>query len=67
VNADTVNLIERPYQEIVDDLLTAIVGGVVNEPIIFDVKFDLYPLARISHTGWGFEGGRGSCTLTLWR
>jgi hypothetical protein len=46
VNADTVNLIERPYQEIVDDLLTAIVGGVVNEPIIFDVKFDLYPLAQ---------------------
>jgi Baseplate J-like protein len=46
VNADTVTLIERPYQEIVDDILTAIVGGVVNEPIFFDVKEDLYPLSQ---------------------
>lgn len=46
MNAETVNLIERPYQEIVDDILTAIVGGVVNEPIIFDVKSDLYSLAQ---------------------
>jgi Baseplate J-like protein len=46
VNAETTNLIERPYQEIVDDILTAIVGGVVNEPIIFDVKSLLYPLAE---------------------
>lgn len=42
----TVTLIERPYLEIVDDILTAIVGGVVNEPIIFDVKLDHYPLAE---------------------
>lgn len=46
MNTDTVNLINRPYQEIVDDILTAIVGGVVNEPIIFDIKNDLYPLAE---------------------
>ena len=46
MNAETSNLIERPYQEIVDDILTAIVGGVVNEPIIFDVKSDLYVLAE---------------------
>lgn len=46
MNAETTNLIERPYQEIVDDILTAIVGGVVNEPIIFDVKSVLYPLAE---------------------
>jgi hypothetical protein len=46
VNAETSNLIERPYQEIVDDILTAIVGGVVNEPIVFDVKSVLYPLAE---------------------
>ncbi len=39
-------LIKRPYLEIVDDILTAIVGGVVNEPIIFDVKLDHYPLAE---------------------
>jgi hypothetical protein len=46
VNGETTNLIERPYQEIVDDILTAVVGGVVNEPIIFDVKSVLYPLAE---------------------
>ena len=46
MNSETLNLIERPFHEIVDDLLTAIVGGVVNEPIIFDIKSDLYPLAE---------------------
>jgi hypothetical protein len=46
VNGETTNLIERPYQEIVDDILTAIVGGVVNEPVIFDIKRVLYPLAE---------------------
>jgi hypothetical protein len=46
MNADTVNLIERPYQEVVDDVLTAIVGGVVNEPILYDVKADLYRLSE---------------------
>jgi hypothetical protein len=46
VNAETVALIVRPFQEIVDDILTAIVGGVVNEPIFYDLKEDLYPLAQ---------------------
>jgi len=46
VNGDTVALIERPYQEIVDDVLTAVVGGIVNEPIVFDVKSDHYALSR---------------------
>jgi hypothetical protein len=46
MNPDTVNVIERPYQEIVDDILTAIVGGVVNEPIIFDLKETFYPLSQ---------------------
>jgi hypothetical protein len=46
MNGDTLNLIERPYQEVVDDLLTAMVGGVVNEPILYDLKADLYPLAE---------------------
>lgn len=46
MNTDTINLINRPYQEIVDDILTAVVGGVVNEPIEFDIKNDLYPLAE---------------------
>lgn len=56
MNADTVTLIERPYQEIVDDLLTAIVGGVVNEPIFFDVKEDLYPLAQPASDVRGITG-----------
>ena len=46
MNGDTLNLIERPYQEVVDDVLTAMVGGVVNEPIRYDLKADLYPLAE---------------------
>lgn len=46
MNPDTVFLVERPFQDVVDDLLTAVVGGVTNEPIIFDVKADLYRLAR---------------------
>ena len=46
MNAATQDLIERPYREVVDDLLTALVGGVVNEPVLFDVKTDFYPLAE---------------------
>ncbi len=56
MNPETVNLIERPYQEIVDDILTAMVGGVVNEPIIFDVKNDLYPLAEPARDIHGITG-----------
>lgn len=56
MNGETVNLIERPYLEIVDDILTAIVGGVVNEPIIFDVKIDLYPLAERAQDVRGITG-----------
>lgn len=46
MNPDTLNLIERPYQEVVDDILTALVGGVVNEPIFYDKKAALYPLSQ---------------------
>ncbi len=46
MNEETHNLVERPYQELVDDLLTALLGGVVNEPAVFDLKADLYPLAE---------------------
>jgi hypothetical protein len=56
VNSETVTLIERAYQGIVDDLLTAIVGGVVNEPILFDVKTDLYPLAEPAQGVRGITG-----------
>lgn len=62
MNPDTINLIERPYQEIVDDVLTAIVGGVVNEPIFFDVKEDLYPLSQPASDVRGITGTR---TITV--
>lgn len=39
-------LIDKPYQEVVDDMLTAIVGGVVNEPHVFDIKIDRYALSE---------------------
>ncbi len=42
----TRHLLDRPYQDIVDDLLTAVVGGVVNEPITYDLAEDLYLLAE---------------------
>ncbi len=42
----TRHLLDRPYQDIVDDLLTAVVGGVVNEPITYDPAEDLYLLAE---------------------
>jgi len=46
VNPETVSLIERPYREVVDDVLTAMLGGVVNERIEYDLKQDRYPLQR---------------------
>lgn len=58
MNDETVSLIERSYQEIVDDILTAIVGGVVNEPIFYDVKEDLYPLAQPARDVRGIRGTR---------
>jgi acyl-coenzyme A thioesterase PaaI-like protein len=46
MNGATVDLVNRPYAEIVDDILTSVIGGVVREPIPFDVKQVLYPLAH---------------------
>jgi hypothetical protein len=46
VDNATINLVDRPYQEIVDDILTAMLGGVVSEPIYFDIKEDRYPLSK---------------------
>ena len=46
MKADTIAILTRPYQEIVDDVLTAMTGGITNEPIIFDLRADQYPLAR---------------------
>jgi hypothetical protein len=46
VNPETVHLVQRPYLDVVDNLLTALLGGVVDEPILFDVKAARYPLAE---------------------
>lgn len=56
MNPETVTLITRPYQDVADDILTAIVGGVTNEPIIYDLKSDLYPLAKPARDIRGMTG-----------
>ncbi len=56
MNSETITLITRPYQEIVDDVLTAMTGGVTNEPIIFDVKADQYLLSRPASDIRGITG-----------
>lgn len=56
MNRETLALIQRPYQEIIDDILTAVVGGVVNEPNIFDIRSDFYPLAKPSTGVRGITG-----------
>jgi hypothetical protein len=50
------NLIDRPYTEIVDDVLVALVGGVVNEQQIFDVREPAYPLAEAARDVRGVTG-----------
>jgi Baseplate J-like protein len=46
VRPETVHLVERPYAEVVDDVLTTLLGGVVNEAIEYDLKAAAYPLSR---------------------
>jgi hypothetical protein len=46
VNFDTLSLVKRGYPELVDDLLTSVVGGVVNEAIPFDIKQLRYALSQ---------------------
>jgi hypothetical protein len=65
MNLETVHLIERPYQEVVDDLLTALVGGVVNEPIEFDVKADAYRLSEPAKDVRGITGTRDGARHTF--
>lgn len=48
MKTETVNLVERPYPEVVGDLLTAILGGVVNEAVAYDLKTRAYPLSRVA-------------------
>ena len=60
MNSETLDLIERPFGEVVDDLLTAVVGGVVNEPLQFDEKSNRYPLAEPSRGIRGVTGDFGT-------
>jgi hypothetical protein len=39
-----VQFYERSYQEVLDDILTALVGGIVNEPKVYVKGQDTYPL-----------------------
>lgn len=50
------DLIVRPYTEIVDDVLVALVGGVVNEELIFDIRETAYPLAEPARDVRGITG-----------
>lgn len=43
---ETAQLVQRPYAEVVDDVLTTLLGGVVNEAIEYDLKAAAYPLSR---------------------
>lgn len=56
MNPETQNLIERPFQEVIDDILVSLVGGVVNEPIFFDKKSDFYRLAEPAQGVRGITG-----------
>ncbi len=50
------DLIVRPYQEVVDDVLVAMTGGVVNEELLFDVREASYPLAQPARDVRGLTG-----------
>lgn len=51
-------LIDRPYTEVVDDLLVALVGGVVNEQQRYDAREAAYPLAEPARDVRGVTGTR---------
>ena len=50
------DLIIRPYNEIVDDVLVAMLGGVVNEALIYDIRESAYPLAEPARDVRGITG-----------
>lgn len=56
MNDGTFALLNRSYLEIVDDLLTAVVGGVVNEAIPFDIKLNFYPLSEPAQSVRSIKG-----------
>jgi hypothetical protein len=50
------DLIVRPYNEIVDDVLVAMLGGIVNEELIFDIREFSYPLSEPASAVRGVTG-----------
>jgi hypothetical protein len=50
------DLIVRPYNEIVDDVLVAMLGGVVNEQLLYDVREQSYPLSEPARDVRGVTG-----------
>lgn len=50
------DLIVRPYNDVVDDILVALLGGVVNEQLIYDAREASYPLAEPAASVRGITG-----------
>jgi len=50
------DLIVRPFNEITDDVLVALTGGVVNEPLNFDIREPAYPLSERAAAVRGVTG-----------
>lgn len=65
MNEQTVTLVNRPFRDLVDDILTAMVGGVVNEEQVFDVKAGVYPLAGPATAVRGITGTAGGAPRTF--
>jgi hypothetical protein len=60
MNAEIVNFLNRPYQQVVDDILTAMVGGVVNEQIFFEITQNRY---RLSQSAASIRSINGTVTV----
>ncbi|GAA3816115.1 baseplate J/gp47 family protein [Cellulomonas soli] len=65
MNGDTETLVHRPFGDLVDDILTSVVGGVVNEPVLFDLKVLAYPLAEPSTGVRGITGTAAGAPRTF--
>lgn len=53
---ETTAFITRPYEQIVADILTAMLSGITNEPIIYDVKTAGYRLSQPASEIRGITG-----------
>lgn len=62
-----VDLVTRPFAEITDDVLTAVAGGVTNEPVVFDAGSARYPLTRPAQEVRSVTGRRHQARSTFVR